>query len=727
MLRAIAARLHTFDTTRQLHEQLRMQPAPLLVTGDLTRHRMLRERDTMGTEIRSVGEQWRLLGLGTSQVRAHLAEAVRGGLWNDLADDEQALDMLDDHLSALDRVRGDAAGAGAELLQQLEQAGVRTSERMRRQLAACARLSAGAALWAGPDMDDALSCLAERSDCDIYQLKVPEALARERAALARWIVADDLAEAIMQLTSGAPARITVACPDERLRHQLADQLARMGAAVLDRRRVAAHDLAVASALTALAACTDPQQLRQAAHLHAATLTEADALPLLESDSVSDQLVLLGRQLLARHGGRDEADWIEALSERLQGSRLPAGQQLAQLVGSTCTQARLHGSPDGIALASMSEAASLDSDLLVICGLEAGMYPPQQQTGAFGAAPARDWRTTARALTGAAPQLVFMRRAASAPSSLWTEWAVDEPELMHAAHSPRSRLRLAAQRGALGGEMLDAALALSTPFALPTGHFAGERNVFDVTELEQMLRCPAGWFVRYVLRPHGETQTLGARRGQLVHEALAHAMAASASERLAVLEARWLASASELMGDVHARAYLNRMRSVIERYAGADWPWDEHRLEITLEGAILPALPDVHVRGRLDRLDLGAPGPLVIDYKNRRGVQRPTLGSSQHELQGSLYPLLAENSFGQPAAGMIYISIFHGAHAGISRSELPGMDNARIAPILDAVAQQAIDQASEAIERIQQGDVYEVGTACPAWCPHRLLSDTAGLR
>ena len=594
---------------------------------------------------------------------------------------------------------------------------------MRRQLAACSRLPGGAAVWAGPDMDDALRTLAHRSDCDIYQLEVPEELVRERTRAARFIVCQDMAEALAQLVEGEPqlARVTVACPDEPLRHELADRLARLGVPVLDRRRISARDSALASTLAALAACTDMQQLGEAAAVHAASLGEASVQGLLDSE----QLMHLARRLPLR--GSDDAELIEALEAQLRSVSLPAGARLAQLVMATRTSARAHGSPDGIALASMGEAASLDSGLLVVCALEAQLYPPPQQAGPFGHVAPRDWRPVARALAAASDRLVFMRREASAPSSLWTEWAQARAEQVHGQLAPRSRLRMAAQRGTLGGEALSRALALSAPLTLPTGHFAGERSVYDVTELEQMLSCPAGWFVRYVLRPQGDNQTPAARRGQLVHDALARAMAAEPHERLQELERRWLEGAPQLMGDVHARAYLQRMRSVIERYGGADWPWDEHRLEVTLEGAILPSLPDVRVRGRLDRLDLGAPGPLVIDYKNRRGVQRPTLGSTRHELQGSLYPLLAEHSFGQRAAGMIYISVFHGAHAGISRGALPGMDNARIAPILDDASQQAIDHASEAIRRIQSGDVHEVGTACPAWCPHRMLSDTAGLR
>jgi RecB family exonuclease len=701
--------------------------------GELARLRYLHERDLLGREVRSIGQQWRELGLRGSDaaVRAQLAEAVRSGPWAALASDPPALDLLAEHLGSAEPAM--LSGPARQLLDALEQAGVRTVEAERRQLAACSRLPDQSVLWPGPDMDGALALLAQRSDCDVLAVETSEAQAARNAGGARFIVADDVAEAICSILDGRttePSRITIACPDSLLRRQLAAHLASAGWLTLDRRRIHAHELALASALASLAGFTSAQQLRELVQMHSACgLTDScidDLMPTRGAERLR-VLAQLGAQLIERAPDPDAASWVEALARRAEQAAPSSGPELEATVLAVAAPARLHGHAGGIALASMQEAASLDSDVLIICSMEAGTYPPAAHAGPFGLQASKDWQGIARALTASAPELAFVRSSASAPSSIWSRWGHGREQTSSAAASPRARLRSAAQRGILSGALLEKVLTRSEPRHLPDGHFGGDRTSYDVTELEQMLRCPYGWFVRYALRPRGGPESKAATLGQLVHAVLASAMAKPQAERPAELERLWNAQAGSLLGDVHARAYLRRMQTVIERYGGADWAWDEHQMEVSMEGQLLVAMPDITIRGRLDRLDTGDPGPLVIDYKNRRGVKRPSLEQQPTELQSVLYPLLAERSLGHPAAGMLYVSIFHGAHAGISRAALPGIDNTHVAPIFEAAAVRALDRAAEAIERIRAGQVDQIGDACPAWCPHRLISDTAGRR
>jgi ATP-dependent helicase/DNAse subunit B len=220
------------------------------------------------------------------------------------------------------------------------------------------------------------------------------------------------------------------------------------------------------------------------------------------------------------------------------------------------------------------------------------------------------------------------------------------------------------------------------------------RTWSASSLEAWLRCPVRWFVERVLRAgelEPEAEPLG--RGGLAHAALKQTFeelrvqTGSARVTTETLElARALLARALEENEAHFSissaperrpALRRRLRADLERYLGHAAQANERGLAAHLEPAHLelefglgegaegsPPLPaldlgeGVRVRGRIDRIDVGARGEAVVyDYKGAR-VSAPDKWLADGSVQVALYMHAAERlldlrplgGFYQPLAG-----------------------------------------------------------------------------
>jgi RecB family exonuclease len=231
----------------------------------------------------------------------------------------------------------------------------------------------------------------------------------------------------------------------------------------------------------------------------------------------------------------------------------------------------------------------------------------------------------------------------------------------------------------GADGREAAIsALHEPAALAE---LSDRSPWSASGLEAWSACPVRWLVERMLR----LSALAADPEPLSRGALAHAVLRDTLERLrahsgsARLTPASLATATRLMAQSleeqagrhlkalppeHRPAVKRRLQADLERYlrsaANAAGEGDPHEpahleLEFGFDGG-LPALvlgDGVSVRGRIDRVDLGADGEaLVYDYKGRSATPGARW-ASDGALQLALYMTAVEQLLGRRAAGGFY--------------------------------------------------------------------------
>jgi RecB family exonuclease len=371
---------------------------------------------------------------------------------------------------------------------------------------------------------------------------------------------------------------------------------------------------------------------------------------------------------------------------------------------------------------------------IYTGLDAGVFPPSAQASPFldrktpPVQPQDPERTFARALR-AASERVLIRSAHLPPSRLWPAGQAPASRWRSAtSRIERTSLRQKARLG-IRDPRVDPVLARTERRTIGSDYRHLSRTGYSVTELEQFISCPYGWFVRYVLRPQTLRESARAEQGSYVHHVCDQLFSLDASERAARLDEIWQSERTRsVFSPATAEVYHRRISALLERYGGSAWPWSRHLTEVPLEGKILPSMPHVTITGRADRIDVGDPGLLVIDYKNRKALARPSASVAVSTLLDTLYPLLAPQTLGTDPYGMIYISVFHCDHAGQGVRPLGELDNRNMlfGPLHER-QQAALEAAADAIARIEAGDVDQVGRGCPAWCAHRLISATGRSR
>jgi len=237
-------------------------------------------------------------------------------------------------------------------------------------------------------------------------------------------------------------------------------------------------------------------------------------------------------------------------------------------------------------------------------------------------------------------------------------------------------------------------------AVPSALVPGE---ISASAYNALLACPYQFHARYVLRlaaPDEIEETVDKRDfGERLHGALARfhahhpvigALAPDEAQRelIAAFEASF---GDALARDYLARGWLEHGKALVPAYLdwqrareAAGWRWhaaeEKHRLDIPT-----PAGNQVTLVGRLDRIDSGAQGLAVIDYKTtRHGALQRRAKDPTEEVQLVVYALLR----GGGVSGALYVTIDReGVHELPLEGDLAWLTQAcrdRLAALIDAM-------------------------------------------
>jgi len=246
----------------------------------------------------------------------------------------------------------------------------------------------------------------------------------------------------------------------------------------------------------------------------------------------------------------------------------------------------------------------------------------------------------------------------------------------AAPTERERLRECA---AEGQRRREPAIAALTDPALLAG--LRERATWSASGIELWAGCPVKWYVERLLRPEGlQPDPELMLRGALAHVLLERTLRGLAEHTgSARLTAATLPLARELattaLGELRdgakltmsrdpsrQRALAHRLRSDLLRYlehaahGGSQLEPTELELDFGDPGDERPPLElgdGVRLRGRIDRIDVGAGGQAIVyDYKGRIAVESAKW-REKRKFQVALYLLVARDVLGLDPIGGLY--------------------------------------------------------------------------
>jgi len=603
------------------------------------------------------------------------------------------------------------------------------------------------------------ACVARRpsGDAAASSLFTGRAPRRPERPRVEWLSADDEVGAALELAgrwiaAGTPAeRIAILAPEiQELAHPVVQAAREAGVPVLVRDAVEVHQTRVSRLLLRLAEHgpedlpegelseleglgAGPEELEEVARARAASKTDE-----------LRALYLLGRRLAERCDAYEAARahaWLEGLHTAVSAV-LTEGVEpwsVPDLLASTVSLRAARGDAAGVVLASYAEAPALELEGVILLGLNdtelsrgrsrspftseelLSVCPalrPVSERGRFAAACASAQRRLA---------LICPADRERSPSPLFTEtqraWDAPGETVEARLDLARTRARRLARRRVDHPEVREALTRIARERLPDPWVDAAGRRAYSVTELEDYLRCPYGWFVKHVLMPQAppnDKQLLGT----LMHEILAEALGEPADERPAVL-ARRLEEAQ--LSAAERRILRPRLERVLADYAGPSWPFPERRAElplrVELENEELGGL--ITLYGRADRVDLreGAQTAqlLVLDYKSNPSV---SASPKPWQLQPFLYPWMASRQLQAEPLGFLYVSLRDGSRRGWLRSRLPELTGPEIDYGWERQAAGARQRVEAAIKGIEEGRWSAIGRGCDRrWCPHTWLSDT----
>lgn len=312
---------------------------------------------------------------------------------------------------------------------------------------------------------------------------------------------------------------------------------------------------------------------------------------------------------------------------------------------------------------------------------------------------------------------------------------------------------------------------------------GPQHLWSASQLELVATCPYKFFARHVLKmaPPGELEleVNYRRRGSLIHDALAIALAAAGqaappgrplSDAAAELGERLLEQLDRL-GSIERAAPHQAALVAIEAHQAREWAaryarqqadFDTDKRFADLDAPLRPALLEarfgpsaaddgpedaasvdkpleltlpsgepLRLTGRIDRIDVGRQGDrtlfAVIDYKTARELTSSVEKiSSGKQLQPVLYALAAQRLFLSEEAIPIaagYWGVREKGFVGPKAKELPMVDydarDGRPRPSDDWVAlvQSALERAGELVQATRHGrfPMHNDDVHCAAQC------------
>ena len=272
---------------------------------------------------------------------------------------------------------------------------------------------------------------------------------------------------------------------------------------------------------------------------------------------------------------------------------------------------------------------------------------------------------------------------------------------------------------------------------PRGALVDERVISELatdldtvaaSDIETYLACPYAWFVGRVLRPRRPDVDIDPRvRGAVAHDALARLYRAlpeatgkrrvtsgtlpRALQVASVAIAEALEDAPEARTLEERRAFGSVGRSVqrlVERdvdflplYEPAELEWAFGR---DGEGIDLGGF---RLKGRVDRIDTGPEGLVVIDYKSSSATPVARF-LKEGKVQLQLYAIAAGRRLGLPVAGALYRSLATTLDRGFL---LPGVTapgivstDRRTRGEIDDLLEQAVETARTAVGAMRAGAI-----------------------
>lgn len=264
-----------------------------------------------------------------------------------------------------------------------------------------------------------------------------------------------------------------------------------------------------------------------------------------------------------------------------------------------------------------------------------------------------------------------------------------------------------------------------------------RETFAAGELEAYVRCPYRWFLDYALSPKSLDRTLDAlEKGRLAHRVMQRfyeSLPAALGERR--LSPNRVAEAQVLLGecfdteagnavapkDLRDEYSLQLLASRLARLVAQDaeilsgFVPLAHEWSFGLNTAKTPDedppedLGGFFLRGRVDRIDEGPNGLVVMDYKTGAATAHPKF-EEEGVLQVPLYSLVARQRLGRPVVGGLYRSISEGKNRGFvvrgaCEDAGPSSSGSRVTQDeADEIIGRARDTAARAVAGIREGRI-----------------------
>jgi ATP-dependent helicase/DNAse subunit B len=272
------------------------------------------------------------------------------------------------------------------------------------------------------------------------------------------------------------------------------------------------------------------------------------------------------------------------------------------------------------------------------------------------------------------------------------------------------------------------------------------RLWSASALEVWAGCPVRWFVERLLRAEGlEPDPEPLARGALAHAALKDTLEGLARETgSARLTPVHLRLARRLLHEalaVHAAEFplsaapervpgaWRRLQADLERYlehaAAQESPLEPRHLELSFgfpdEPEGVPALDlgdGLRIRGRVDRVDVGADGAAVVyDYKGRNAPDA-SKWQAQRSFQLALYMRVVEQQLDARAVGGFYQPLAgrdlraRGLLAADAELELGAVrGDLRERPEFDNLLEETVVLARAAAEQARAGDIQSRPDSC----------------
>jgi hypothetical protein len=167
-----------------------------------------------------------------------------------------------------------------------------------------------------------------------------------------------------------------------------------------------------------------------------------------------------------------------------------------------------------------------------------------------------------------------------------------------------------------------------------------------------------------------------------------------------------------------------LAAVLGRDAALDSPLVPTIFETRMEDAeiLAPVAPGLVASGQADRLDVGAQGAIVIDYKRTSGDFKTDSADVVQRLQLPLYGVMAEHtqSLGVPAVGGFYVGLLKPSLNGAVRDDVPGPEvpaGRKVSAVRwGELVDEAVDAARQAASGIREGRLDAPSpNGCAFWC------------